>query len=283
MKPRAPNSDQTVSQGVLFRYCLRLVRGISPTKYGMFKQFKDIDFSVEPARENGKFTNFGNALNAAWKQAYDQDPVELSDLQDAWGYSEYYMPAQSCVESRGIHIQDRADCVKGLCWSLCNLFGPGGWRKSVTGSGVNDSMSDAELVAILCHYVMDNVLSYSYAYATSYQNRYANELSICLDYLGVPDDVDPRDWYYSRGCFSFVANSGLMVGDDRGLFNPYKKVSRAEFVTILYRYDQGKTQETTYNQVISGYSDVLKGSWYAAAVKWASEAGRRGDRSRKSR
>jgi hypothetical protein len=98
----------------------------------------------------------------------------------------------------GIDIDSRADCVKGLCWGLSNLFGKGGGADYVNAgyyyganwfiknSGVNNSMSDTEFVTTLCNYVINNV-STRYPSQSEYwegwQNRYRNELADCLSYL----------------------------------------------------------------------------------------------------
>ena len=82
---------------------------------------------------NYEFTPEATAVIEAWKAAYAANPDAFSGLQDAWAYEQYYMPAYNYLLSRGIDLNKRADCVKGLCWGMCNLFGSGGWKKFVGG------------------------------------------------------------------------------------------------------------------------------------------------------
>lgn len=180
-----------------------------PKKYAMFAQFESVTQATFGASAavyaNGAFTALGSSLNDAWHAAYKADATEFSALQDAWAYSNYYKPAENYLLSRGIDISKRADCVKGLCWGLANLFGLGGWRKFVggvadgydwngvyqkgynwPGCGLNNSMSDTQFVTTLCNYVVANVSIFYKAqplYHKGWQTRYKNELSDCLRML----------------------------------------------------------------------------------------------------
>ena len=180
-----------------------------PKKYAMFAQFESVPQATFGASgavyANGAFTALGSSLNDAWHAAYKADATEFSALQDAWAYSNYYKPAENYLLSRGIDISKRADCVKGLCWGLANLFGLGGWRKFVggvadgydwngvyqkgynwPGCGLNNSMSDTQFVTTLCNYVVANVSIFYKAqplYHKGWQTRYKNELNDCLRML----------------------------------------------------------------------------------------------------
>lgn len=180
-----------------------------PATYAMFARFaavSDADFEADDAiRKNGAFTPLGRSLIDAWEAAYAADAYEFSRLQDDWAYTHYYLPAERYLAGRGIHIADRNDAVKGLCWGLTNLFGATGWHKFVggvsdgydengvyhylsenydwPGCGLRDDMSDVEFVTVLCNYVVDNVAVF-YAgqpeYHEGWQNRYRKELAQCL-------------------------------------------------------------------------------------------------------
>lgn len=180
-----------------------------PATYAMFARFaavSDAEFEADDAiRKNGAFTPLGRSLIDAWEAAYAADAYEFSRLQDDWAYTHYYLPAERYLAGRGIHIADRNDAVKGLCWGLTNLFGATGWHKFVggvsdgydwngvyhylsenydwPGCGLRDDMSDVEFVTVLCNYVVDNVAVF-YAgqpeYHEGWQNRYRKELAQCL-------------------------------------------------------------------------------------------------------
>ena len=215
--------------------------------YAAFEPFTDeeiVDLSTVAIRvkneETGKneFTEIAKALNAAWKSAYESNPVEFAGLQDAWAYKKYYLPAENYLASRGIDISDRADCVKGLCWGLNNLFGSSGWRKFVggvsdgydwdgvyhylsegykwPGCGLEDSMTDVEFVTVLCNYVVNNVSVFYKGqpqYHEGWENRYKNELSDCLSMLDsaeglVKDEIGVR---YRNSNGSYLAEEWLEI------------------------------------------------------------------------
>lgn len=78
-------------------------------------------------------------------------------------------------------------------------------------------------------------------------------------------DVKENDWYYSYVKTAY--EKGLMKGISDTEFAPNEKLTRAMFVTILYRMDG----EPDANQ--SAFTDVEKDSWYEKAVAWANANG----------
>ena len=184
-----------------------------PVKYSMFGWVSDADISSDLYDRNaGKLTSTGQQLNDSWHAAYSKNPEEFSALQDSYAYNSYYVPAESYLASRGIDISNRADCVKGLCWGLANLFGTSGWHKFVggwsdgyvdgeyhdgydfKGAGLTNDMTDEEFVTTLCDYVVDHVGEF-YAgqpqYHEGWQNRYKQEKATCLAYLASKPSVTP--------------------------------------------------------------------------------------------
>lgn len=153
---------------------------------------------------DGSLTQLGNDLNWAWHTAYASNPTLFSQLQNGWAYQQYYSGStgvRGSLAALGINLDARPDCVKGLVWGMTNLFGAGGGASYINNglyyganwffknSGINDSMSDAQLVTTLCNYVVNNVESrypWQSKYREGWQNRYRNELNDCLSYL--PDD-----------------------------------------------------------------------------------------------
>lgn len=194
---------------------IRAVYAYDPSKYSMFEQFNyiaDSTFKADNAmRQNGQFTALGVALNSSWKAAYAADAEEFSRLQDGWEYIKYIEPALDYLDSRGIDIYSRADAARGLCASLCNLFGPSGWHKFVggysdgydwngfynswkywDGCGLNNDMTDAEFVSTLCDYVVENVGVFYKGqpqYHQGWQNRYKREKTQCLAMIAEHGDT----------------------------------------------------------------------------------------------
>lgn len=80
------------------------------------------------------------------------------------------------------------------------------------------------------------------------------------------DDVAPGDWYYEA--VRYADSSGLMNGVGNNRFDPGGYVSRAMFVTMLYRLEgQPETAASC------PFGDVAAGAWYEKSVTWASYNG----------
>lgn len=163
----------------------------NPQKYGMFKAV--IDRSSELKRDaddviydkkTHKLTELGQLAEDAWHAAYAADPQEFSALQDAYGYQEYYLPVERIVRKYGLDLSGRADCLKGLCWGMNNLFGSGGCQKFFKMANLSNDMSDEQAVTAICDALIDYMTNTSTnQYAASYANRYTREKKTCLTYL----------------------------------------------------------------------------------------------------
>lgn len=130
-----------------------------------------------------RLTKIGQLAQDAWHAAYAANPSEFSALQDNFAYQEYYLPVERILRKKGVDISGRADCVKGLAWGLCNLFGSGGCQKFFDDAELSDDMTDREFVNALCDAVVEGVYTYDYAYADSYASRYERERATCLEYI----------------------------------------------------------------------------------------------------
>lgn len=182
---------------------LKAAYNYNPSTYSALKVIGDrYGWDVTGAtRSNGAFTQLGNDLNAAWHAAYKANPTEFSNLQNGWAYIDSYngsLGARGCLKAFGINLDNRPDCIKGLCWGMVNLFGAGGGTSYINNgnyyganwffknSGINDSMSDEAFVTTLCDYVVNNVAKRypkQSIYWTGWQNRYKSEKTDCLRYI----------------------------------------------------------------------------------------------------
>lgn len=143
---------------------LKAAYNYNPSTYSALKVFGDrYGWDVTGAtRSNGAFTQLGNDLNTAWHAAYKANPTEFSNLQNGWAYIDSYngsLGARGCLRAFGINLDNRPDCIKGLCWGMVNLFGAGGGASYINNgnyyganwffknSGINDSMSDEAFVS----------------------------------------------------------------------------------------------------------------------------------------
>lgn len=163
----------------------------NPQKYGMFKAVidrgselkRDAD-DVIYDKKTHKLTELGQLAEDAWHAAYAADPQEFSALQDAYGYREYYLPVERIVRKYGLDLSGRADCLKGLCWGMNNLFGSGGCQKFFKMANLSNDMSDEQAVTAICDALIDYMTNTSTnQYAASYANRYEREKKTCLTYL----------------------------------------------------------------------------------------------------
>lgn len=113
--------------------------------------------------------------------------LEFSALQDAYAYNSYYAVTEAWLKSGlGIDISGRADCVKGMVWSITNMCGTGGCRDFFRWANLSNDMSDREFVTALSNSVVNNVatkFSSQPQYHEGWKNRYKNELKDCLAYI----------------------------------------------------------------------------------------------------
>lgn len=188
----------------------------NPQKYGMFKAVidrgselkRDVD-DVIYDKKTHKLTELGQLAEDAWHAAYAADPQEFSALQDAYGYQEYYLPVERIVRKYGLDLSGRADCLKGLCWGMNNLFGSGGCQKFFKMASLSNDMSDEQAVTAICDALIDYMTNTSTnQYAASYANRFEREKKTCLTYLAQHKTENDAN--------KDTAGSGSDVGSDAG-------------------------------------------------------------------
>ena len=170
---------------------MKQVYNYDSAKYGMLKAAIDrgseITNANNPMSENGQLTELGRIAQEAFQGAYNTDPVEFSALQDAYAYNSYYAVTEAWLKSGlGIDISGRADCVKGMVWSITNMCGTGGCRDFFRWANLSNDMSDREFVTALSNSVVNNVatkFSSQPQYHEGWKNRYRNELKDCLVFI----------------------------------------------------------------------------------------------------
>ena len=170
---------------------MKQVYNYDSAKYGMLKAAIDhggeISNANNPMYANGQLTELGRIAQEAFQGAYNTDPAEFSALQDAYAYNSYYAVTEAWLKSAlGIDVSGRADCVKGMVWSITNMCGTGGCRDFFRWANLSNSMTDREFVTALSNSVVNNVAT-KYAsqpqYHEGWKNRYRNELKDCLVYI----------------------------------------------------------------------------------------------------
>ena len=170
---------------------MKQIYNYDSAKYGMLKAAIDrgseISNANNPMYANGQLTELGRIAQDAFLGACNTDPEEFSALQDAYAYNSYYAVTEAWLKSAlGIDISGRADCVKGMVWSITNMCGTGGCQDFFRWANLSNSMTDREFVTALSNSVVNNVAT-KYAsqpqYHEGWKNRYRNELKDCLVYI----------------------------------------------------------------------------------------------------
>ena len=81
------------------------------------------------------------------------------------------------------------------------------------------------------------------------------------------EDV-PKD-HWAIKAISYLVDRGIIEGRDSEHFAPNEKITRAEFISLLYRMSGQKAEKT----MVTGFEDVKADFWFNDAVAWAVEAG----------
>lgn len=74
-------------------------------------------------------------------------------------------------------------------------------------------------------------------------------------------DVNENDWFFEA--VKYANKNAIMNGMGESTFAPNESLTRAMFVTVLYRMEGSPAADTTH------FADVVSGSWYEKAVAWA--------------
>lgn len=170
---------------------MRQAYNYNPDKYSMLKDAIDRGSEISNAgnalSENGQLAELGRIAQDAFLGAYNTDPEEFSALQDAYAYNSYYAVTESWLKSAlGIDISGRADCVKGMVWSITNMCGTYGCQDFFRWANLSNDMTDREFVTALSGSVVNNVAKKypnQSKYHPGWRNRYSNELKDCLVYI----------------------------------------------------------------------------------------------------
>ena len=170
---------------------MKQVYNYDSAKYSMLKpaidRGGDISNANNPMYADGQLTELGRIAQQAFLGAYNTDPAEFSALQDAYAYNSYYAVTEAWLKNAlGIDISGRADCVKGMVWSITNMCGTLGCQDFFTWANLSNGMSDREFVTALSNSVVNNVAkkySNQPKYHEGWKNRYKNELKDCLVYI----------------------------------------------------------------------------------------------------
>ena len=178
------------------------------------------------------------------------------------------------------------------CSSLKTIYVSEGW----TIAGMSEPATKRIMFTGCTSLVGGNGTKYDEAHAMAdYANidtadnpGYFTYRAALASYAGATENAGFTDlaadaWYLNEGgmfpgvktlYLDYTIKRGLMsgyTGARKGQFGPDDDLSRGMAATIIYRMATGRTADTTNNNVTTKFSDVPKGAWYAAAVKWCAE------------
>ena len=122
-----------------------------------------------------------------------------------------------------------------------------------TGCAVADVIVDGKSVGAVSEYTFENVRRQHSMEVVFVKTGWNNPYS----------DVRESDWFYED--VAYVSENGIMSGmEEGGIFSPEANISRAMFVTLLWRM----AGEPVVNYLMR-FEDVPQGLWYSEAVRWA--------------
>ena len=218
--------DRRYSLVALMRYCYNY----DPVTFAMFKPLIDRGAELSNASTvifdtaTGRLTEIGQLAEDAWHAAYAADPATFAALQDSYAISSYYMPTENWLRSAlGIDISGRADCVKGLVWSMSNLFGTGGVKTYLRAANLSNDMSDRAFVNAIVDSLPASLAAYNSntQYHQCWINRYEKERATCLAYIAEdeaqasqPGTDEPAGDQGTGGADSDQGAGGIEAPDD---------------------------------------------------------------------
>ena len=224
------------------------VKGISAgTCYVKVTGAEDLPYSFTPYYIASKPTaNAGLVYNGKTQTGVNkQEGSTLSGTVSAVNAGSY--SATAMLDSSYVWPDGTRDAI-AVPWTIAGGDTPSG------GSGNSDSgKSDLSSYAGAARAAGFTDLSSGAWYMSTATGAFASSKTLYLDYT------------IKRGLMSGYAGSTL--------FGPNDTLSRGMAATIIYRMATGKTAANTDNNVATKFSDVPKGAWYAAAVKWCAENG----------
>lgn len=289
--------DRRYSLVTFMKYCL----SHDAEKYAMFAPVVERADEVmdgntviaEYSEETDEYelTEIGALVENAWHAAHAADPTEFALLQDNFAYDNYYRLSENYLADKGIDMSRRADCVKGLVWSMTNLFGSSGVRWFLDEAQLSNSMTDREFVNALVDALVDNIAERYPSqpeYHQSWIRRYENERADCLSMLPADPVAHRVSVISATGGSIRVSHSTTTEGSTVTVTLTPATAYVAGGVTVTTATGASvavRGSGTSFSftmpdsdvRVSASFSlrfpDVAPGSWYATAVDWAASGG----------
>ncbi|MDO5304389.1 MAG: S-layer homology domain-containing protein, partial [bacterium] len=81
--------------------------------------------------------------------------------------------------------------------------------------------------------------------------------------------TDVKEGHWAKEAIETLANAGIIQGKSETKYAPNENITRAEFITLLYRMSKQEIENS--NEM--AFKDVKADDWFAAAVNWGVNAG----------
>ena len=135
-----------------------------------------------------------------------------------------------------------------------------GWNTAADGSGTGYTAGDTFDMG------MADVTLYA-----QWKKKHKHSSSTTLEDEEIPGGEIPFkdiDGHWAQDSITWAWQKGFMEGVSKSVFDPDGSVTRAMFVTAMYRLS-----DETASRITVAFNDVPEGQWYTDAVAWASEKG----------
>lgn len=168
------------------------------------------------------------------------------------------------------------ELVKLVGWTLPEIYGAASVNDQTEGTvslawvGSNLTAESAELIALRFETVGSD--SEEALYEVIADEVYAGTEKVAVEGTSVGHAYNPFidiDGHWAKEEILAAYEAGLVKGIGNSLYDPDGSTTRAMFVTVLYRM-AGSPEVASLN---TGFTDVVKGSYYEKAVAWAVDMG----------
>ena len=254
-------------------------KSIGNKKYGYFFEHQGIFNRYYQASSSKGFivrnsTATGNLYNFGGRRANDTSYINCTSTPDAtdqdgtpiaYTKQDIYFDDQSrrtAVENLQIEklpfndVNQNSYYYKAIEWAYKNSITYGTGKNNF---GIGKEISRAEAITMIWRYanrpgetLVGNLVS----------NNSLKQSNIDTGFVDVSKDA----WYAQA--IKWGKEQGITNGTTIENFSPNSSITRAQFITMLYRY-AGSPRVTTSNN----FSDVLPSSSYYNAVNWAANKG----------
>lgn len=222
-----------------------------PEEYGLYP-VKEIDSSAFFANQNIVSINIPNSIEKIGKWAF-----------------------YDCNALESVTIPSSVKAIGPAAFGSCENLSTVNLNEGLENIGAEAFMGAEKLRIIIIPSSVQFIgldafdIGYGYKNITIYgaKNSVAETFANKYDYITFIDkdmpfqDVSADSWYYNA--VKYVFANRIMTGFTDTEFGPESKLTRAMFITILY-----KKEGSPYASPVNQFVDLYNGAYYCSAVTW---------------